>query len=126
MLVLQDPADPLNDLGRKTFGYKHIRATIMSIQRNLNWRLKRVMDPEISLLSDLVGPSYEAYKGRRAMAEAYGRAALADNLPLDGSCEVSSNLATKDNGSEDIVEGSGDEPKQQKEAEVHPIGLPEI
>ncbi|KAF2402497.1 hypothetical protein EJ06DRAFT_342348 [Trichodelitschia bisporula] len=69
-LVLQDPADPLNDLGHKSYGIKHIQTTLAYLRGLLEHSLKS-QTSEGSLLSPLVGHCYEAFRLRRKTAEAY-------------------------------------------------------
>lgn len=70
LLCLQDPADPLNDLGRKGFGIKHIKETIRALELTTR---KRVESNEAgSILAPLVGGSYALYQARRVKLEEYG------------------------------------------------------
>ncbi|QDS71778.1 hypothetical protein FKW77_009297 [Venturia effusa] len=84
LLCLQDPADPLNDLGRKGYGWKHIQTTIkvlrgaISQAMSLN-ALHANGNPKVpiqSVLARAVGPCFKAYEVRRAMTEAYGQKIL--------------------------------------------------
>ena len=80
MLTLQDPADPLNDLGAHTFAIKHILATA----RYYETELRRDMEahdeahhserpsPIRSLLLPLVGSYHEHLYDLRERASAYG------------------------------------------------------
>jgi non-canonical poly(A) RNA polymerase PAPD5/7 len=114
MLVLQDPADPLNDLGRKAFGYKHIRATISKLKRQLDHTMTMGPPrPDFSLLNEFVGPCYEAYKGRRAIAEAYGQAAVAENWSVNDVGRIVKEQASENtDGEASAAEASGGvEPK---------------
>lgn len=72
LLCLQDPADPLNDLGRKTFGIKHIFETIRQLRIDLMARMADPPKAGESLLEMMVGPSYAMLKGRRKILEDYG------------------------------------------------------
>jgi len=72
LLCLQDPADPLNDLGRKTFGIKHIFETIRQLQIDLVARMAGPPKAGESLLEMMVGPAYAMLKGRRKLMEDYG------------------------------------------------------
>ena len=72
LLCLQDPADPLNDLGRKTFGIKHIFETIRQLRIDLMARMADPPKAGESLLEMIVGPSYVMFKGRRKIMEDYG------------------------------------------------------
>jgi DNA polymerase sigma len=95
LLCLQDPADPLNDLGRKAFGFKHIKQTIVELHRRLLKLEKVPVDSDISWLDDFVGPCYDAYKGRRAIAEAFGRTALASLPAVESSASNSASLSVE-------------------------------
>ena len=72
LLCLQDPADPLNDLGRKTFGIKHIFETMTQLRIDLVTRMANPPKEGESLLEMMVGPSYTILKGRRKIMEDYG------------------------------------------------------
>ena len=85
MLCLQDPADPANDLGRKTFAWRHVAATMGHACRRLE-RLVRLHDrPGLPakrgrggaapafLLGELVGPCARMYAWRRRAARRFGR-----------------------------------------------------
>ncbi|TLD18333.1 hypothetical protein E2P81_ATG12128 [Venturia nashicola] len=84
LLCLQDPADPLNDLGRKGYGWKHIQTTI----RVLKGAIMQAMDivakqkeensktPVQSVIARAVGPCLKAYEARRAITEAFGQKIL--------------------------------------------------
>jgi DNA polymerase sigma len=93
MLCLQDPADPLNDLGHKAFGFKHIKKTIMELRRTLLTLEKAPAKMDISWLDEFVGPCYEAYKARREIAEAFGRAALTSEPAIDSSASTTASLS---------------------------------
>ena len=54
MLTLRDPANPMNDLGRKTTGIKHIQATFRQLAMDLKQREKSTA--QATLLAPLVGP----------------------------------------------------------------------
>ena len=72
LLCLQDPADPLNDLGRQTFGIKHIFETITQLRVDLMLRMADPPKAGESLLEMMVGPAYGMLKGRRKILEDYG------------------------------------------------------
>jgi len=72
LLCLQDPADPLNDLGRKTIGIKHIFETMRQLRIDLLARMINPPKSGESLLEMMVGPSYVMLKGRRKILEDYG------------------------------------------------------
>jgi len=94
LLCLQDPADPKNDLGRKTNAIKHVIATIKYVRHAVHRQMGQVRAApassppseeqrpksksrkRISLLLALVGRCHEVYHDRRAKVEAYGRQVL--------------------------------------------------
>lgn len=84
LLCLQDPADPLNDLGRKGYGWKHIQQTIKVLRGAINkavddvakYRGKNSKAPVQSVIAKAVGPCFKAYEARRAIVEAYGQKIL--------------------------------------------------
>jgi non-canonical poly(A) RNA polymerase PAPD5/7 len=102
MLCLQDPADPTNDLGRKTFAWRHVAATFGHAHRRL-LRLLRAHDrdlqlpkrerrrrrrggeaapaPAAFLLGELVGPCARLFARRRRAMRRFGRAVLPPAVP---------------------------------------------
>jgi non-canonical poly(A) RNA polymerase PAPD5/7 len=78
LLCLQDPADPLNDLGRKGYGWKHIQATFKTVRGSINQQMANSNREgwKGSIIAKAVGPCFEAYKARRAITEAYGQEIL--------------------------------------------------
>ncbi|KAK4614175.1 Terminal nucleotidyltransferase 4A [Fulvia fulva] len=84
LLTLQDPADPRNDLGKKTNAIKHILATINHYRHMLNKKLKDVGAhratgktwPEESILMPFVGRCHEVYAAPRKKLSDYGRRIL--------------------------------------------------
>jgi non-canonical poly(A) RNA polymerase PAPD5/7 len=84
LFCLQDPADPLNDLGRKSNAIKHLQTTIRVFRNTLRKYLSDgfpyVPDPvpwlDGSLLLPLVGRCHEIYHERRSKAEMQGRVAV--------------------------------------------------
>lgn len=84
MLCLQDPADPENDLGRKGYGFKHIQATLKHLHTNIVKALSTQKQAHalgnFSILDEAIGPCFERFQGRRAMAEDFGRKAVQDGL----------------------------------------------
>jgi non-canonical poly(A) RNA polymerase PAPD5/7 len=78
LLCLQDPADPLNDLGRKAYGWKHIQATFKTLRGSIDQQManSRLEGWKGSIIAKAVGPCFEAYKARRAITEAYGQEIL--------------------------------------------------
>jgi non-canonical poly(A) RNA polymerase PAPD5/7 len=84
LFCLQDPADPLNDLGRKSNAIKHVQKTIRVLRASLQKSLQ-VEAPtaprkppwkEGSILLPLVGRCHEIYHDRRTRAEMQGRIAV--------------------------------------------------
>ncbi|KAF2420751.1 hypothetical protein EJ08DRAFT_738481 [Tothia fuscella] len=81
LLTLQDPAEPNNDLGRKGYGIKHIQATLTHLLEGLRKAngdapgAKKVAPrgPLVSRLAPFVGSCYEGFKGRRDIAEEFGK-----------------------------------------------------
>jgi non-canonical poly(A) RNA polymerase PAPD5/7 len=71
MLVLRDPADETNDLGRKAIAIKHVQATFKSLYHYLARDL--AMNTRHSLLGPLVGASYMLNKERRQKTQDYGQ-----------------------------------------------------
>lgn len=74
---IQDPANPLNDLGRKMNAIKHIVATLQQIRTDLRAKMaaadKGELAPETSLLSPTVmGRCHEVYFERRRRVEEFG------------------------------------------------------
>jgi non-canonical poly(A) RNA polymerase PAPD5/7 len=78
LLCLQDPADPLNDLGRKGYGWKHIQVTLKTLSTVIHQRMADSDRGKFqgSLIGQAVGPCFEAYKARRALTEAFGQQIL--------------------------------------------------
>ena len=84
LFCLQDPADPFNDLGRKSNAIKHIQKTLRvlraSLQQSLQLKaptaLRKPPWKEQSILLPLVGRCHEIYQDRRSRAEMQGRAAM--------------------------------------------------
>ena len=80
LLTLQDPANPHNDLGRKTYAIKHILASIATCENILR---KQIADmnrcfknkkawPGKPLLVMFVGRPDVEYEARREKLEAFG------------------------------------------------------
>jgi hypothetical protein len=74
MLVLQDPADRTNDLGRKAFAWRHIQATFLKARDTLLRDINAKDRPE-SLLKALVGGCEEVFGPKREAARKYARRA---------------------------------------------------
>jgi hypothetical protein len=72
MLVLQDPADRFNDLGRKAFAWRHIQATFVAARDALLRDINAKERPE-SLLKELVGGCEEVFGPKREAAKMYAR-----------------------------------------------------
>lgn len=80
LLCLQDPATPMNDLGRKTNAYKHIRKTLRAMHRTILKDLENITiaaqrDEEWmqeSLLEPQVGRCHEVLLRERRRVEMFG------------------------------------------------------
>ena len=79
LLCLQDPADPYNDLGRKSFAWKHIQATLSSLHADLSAAVEGKLpkggprrNRNQPILRMLVGRCDQTYDDRRARLELYG------------------------------------------------------
>jgi non-canonical poly(A) RNA polymerase PAPD5/7 len=71
MLVLRDPADETNDLGRRAIAIRHVQTTFKSLSHNLSRDM--ATNTRASLLGPLVGASYMLNKERRQKTQDYGR-----------------------------------------------------
>ncbi|KAK3047470.1 hypothetical protein LTR09_011099 [Extremus antarcticus] len=80
LLCLQDPANPINDLGRKTNAIKHIQKTVAAMERTLKKDMQDVaaaLDSgeawsQSSILEPIVGRCHEVLFERRKQMEEYG------------------------------------------------------
>lgn len=91
LLCLQDPANPLNDLGRKSNAIKHVQKTAESMHLELlevlgvaatRHRPGKVSDGS-SLLARVVGRPHDAFRKTREKLTKFGRKALG----LDGELQ---------------------------------------
>ena len=116
LLCLQDPADPHNDLGRKSYAFKHVQATLHHLANALRGKLtadverartgKPVADPEHQcLLRLLVGRCDVVYDERRSKMELFGDGVLDESLDWLG-------LGTEDEGEEE----------EDEEGQSSPVG----
>jgi non-canonical poly(A) RNA polymerase PAPD5/7 len=71
MLVLRDPADETNDLGRKAIAIRHVQTTFKSLSHTLSRDM--ATNTRASLLGPLVGASYMLNRERRQKTQDYGR-----------------------------------------------------
>lgn len=71
LLCIRDPADRTNDLGRKTFGWKHLQTTMKKLNEELRQDLEK-NDGRL-LLPALVGRGFDLFEARRQKLAAYGR-----------------------------------------------------
>ena len=91
LFCLQDPADPLNDLGRKSNAIKHVQKTIRVLRASLQKSLRTAARPvlgkppwkEGSILLPLVGRCHEIYHDRRSRAEVQGRIAVESKAKVE-------------------------------------------
>ncbi|KAI8939085.1 hypothetical protein NX059_004924 [Plenodomus lindquistii] len=141
MLLLRDPADPTNDLGRKGIAIKHVQATFQSILRRLEHDLQVKTRP--TFLGPLVGPAYMlnyarrerlAAQGKRMMSETHTELAdLAKAVREDGwktgstTAAGGSGKVVEENTSEAVMDGTAvgggavetaDTPKAESETAV--------
>ncbi|KAH9828380.1 polynucleotide adenylyltransferase [Teratosphaeria destructans] len=92
LFCLQDPADPVNDLGRKTNAIKHLQTTLRGMKSKLDMNLetievkKREGDHEYkwSLVAILAGSCHEVYRERRWKVAAYGES-VAESGEVEGA-----------------------------------------
>lgn len=71
LLCIRDPADRTNDLGRKTFGWKHLQTTMKRLNEELRQDLEK-NDGRL-LLPALVGRGFDLFEARRQKLAAYGQ-----------------------------------------------------
>lgn len=120
LMLLQDPANALNNLGSSTWKIKHIQATL----RDLKERLETLMNvwsafkniaqgkstavkaqlPELSLLTPLVGGNYTKFEKTRTKLRSFGRSmrtaqpsdpAQADTPALEETADTVSNIQSE-------------------------------
>lgn len=76
LLCLQDPANPLNDLGRKTNAIKHVVATLGAVREGVRGKVEAAKRGELgeggSVLESAVGRCHEVLAGWRRRVEEYG------------------------------------------------------
>jgi len=86
MLCLQDPADINNDLGRKSFAFKHVQATMKEMHANLTVLVgaskERGKARLECLLRAVVGRCDYVYDDRRARLELFGEECVRNPQPL--------------------------------------------
>jgi predicted nucleotidyltransferase len=80
LLCLQDPTDKHNDVGRKTYAWKHIAESIKRLKEGLEQRLAESEEGSgvESFLNDLVGTHDRLLSERRERIRQYGAKVLAD------------------------------------------------
>ena len=76
LFCLQDPADPKNDLGRKTNGIKYFAETCRDLAKTLKAKLDQGL-VDGNLLEGVVGDWHEVARERREKLEAFGSEVLA-------------------------------------------------
>ncbi len=84
LFCLQDPADPTNDLGRKSNAIKHVQKTLQLMRATLGRDMKRIAQgkeegwtwTEDSLLEPHLGRVHEIYLARRNKMEEFGARVL--------------------------------------------------
>ncbi|EKG17872.1 PAP/25A-associated [Macrophomina phaseolina MS6] len=72
LLCIRDPSDRTNDVGRKTFGWKHLQATMKKLKEDLRESLEK--DDRSLFLPILVGRGFDLAEARRQKLAAFGRA----------------------------------------------------
>lgn len=103
LMCLQDPANPVNDLGCKSYAIKHIFATFKYMQgfliRNLDpgrqSESRTWMREGFSLLLPLLGRCHEIYDERRARMDSYGMDVLAKKRHQQRGPEASTETGTQ-------------------------------
>lgn len=77
-LCLQDPADPWNDLGRKTYRIKEIQAVFREVAQGLSTSMTAwsSRDKDYSLLAPLVGGDYSDFEQLRDCIQVFGKSEL--------------------------------------------------
>lgn len=83
MLVLRDPADETNDLGRKFISWKHAKATFQSL--HLDLKKTTSMNKRASLIADLVGSTDRSGQKPRRVLKTYGRSLILAARYLDST-----------------------------------------
>jgi hypothetical protein len=88
LLVLQDPADMYNDLGRKHYAIKHSQRTMQILESDLLSKLKRNIGGTV--IGGFVGTAVALYRIRRKRLHDWGTQLLAQRTqPSDQSIELS-------------------------------------
>jgi non-canonical poly(A) RNA polymerase PAPD5/7 len=95
LFSLQDPADPTNDLGRKSNAIKHILKTIGSMSTTMEEQIQCLTETghfpplpppvgsSVNFLENLVGRCHETWAERRRRLEEVGRMVLAGRYASD-------------------------------------------
>lgn len=119
LFCLQDPANPLNDLGRKSNAIKHLRRTLVVFKRILGRSVKANSANTVasrlgqndSMLLPLVGRCHEIYRDRRTKIEEQGALAVKAQTIRDAASR-SSDVEIENRG----VVGMEDVETEQKAA----------
>ncbi|OJD37072.1 pap 25a-associated [Diplodia corticola] len=94
LFCLRDPADETNDLGHKTFQWKHLQETLKTLNKKLREKLEN--DDGSLLITPLVGRSFELLEARRTRLARFGRKYMHTRHAL----EVPVDLTGKEAGTE--------------------------
>ncbi|CAK3901366.1 Hypothetical predicted protein [Lecanosticta acicola] len=112
LLCLQDPADPTNDLGRRSHAIKHIQRTMTN---TANWLVatKKLLTKEYgskrdyrsrhdSVLTMIVGRCDLRWRQRRSMMERYGETIMAREREEDASRSLSAAAADAEAAAQEL------------------------
>jgi DNA polymerase sigma len=82
LMCLQDPADPMNDLGKRSHGIKDIQATLCTLLNKLEGEMeaweRNGPSQEHAILGPLVGAKYDAFLHGRQKVHNFGRGVAGD------------------------------------------------
>ncbi len=78
LMCLQDPANPINDLGRQALAIKHVRATFATLTKKMKMSLELFdspvnHSPSFSILDPCLAGNYERFEQRRNQLQAVGK-----------------------------------------------------
>ncbi|EMC95576.1 hypothetical protein BAUCODRAFT_122885 [Baudoinia panamericana UAMH 10762] len=111
LLCLQDPADPTNDLGRKTNAIKHLAESFRVVHAMLLARLRDGLKGEgvagrETFVEVAVGRLHEVWAGRRKRVEKFGAEVLKKREEVGGEVQVD---AAVDAGEAGVLSAEGEE-----------------
>jgi non-canonical poly(A) RNA polymerase PAPD5/7 len=107
LLCLQDPASPINDLGRKSNAIKHIQKTLKLMSNTLRRDMQQIFVANeagrlwrvVSLLEPQVGRCHEVYLARRKKVEEFGLRILMRKKEEESSKQVEDGQSQSDSES---------------------------